>query len=243
MKCYLLIFILGLSGVFLSAMTAQSATTVTTDYQTVNPSQNLNGSNKPAGNGNYLGFTFSFNDLNNAQTTSNGAAVTNLPETFTLDSLSLYTRASSISHYQGEFKIALCVFSADGSAGQLISVSSNTNTSTGANKEMKFTFDTDIILDSSQTIQVLFVKSGTTVETWDWNNDKLSQRVGLSVLQSGSNLPSGCGTYTTDLNHWEGQYLPKMTINLHTTETIPEPTTAALGLVSLAAFFARRRRA
>lgn len=223
---------------------ATAATDPYTEYLTTNPTLKQDGiSNKTAGNGAYFGFTFSFQNTPNALTTSDGAAVATLPPTLTLDSLSLYTRSSGGSVYTGAFKIALCVFSSDGSAGQLISISSNTQTSTGSSAEMKFDFASGVTLNTSDRIQVLFVNENTTTANWDWNTARLNQGVGLSVLQSEHDLPSGCGTYKNNaLNSWEGMYLPSMTIKTHT-GTIPEPATAALSLLGLAGLMVRRRRA
>ncbi len=223
---------------------ATAATDPYTEYLTTNPTLKQDGiSNKTVGNGNYYGFTFSFQNTPNAVTTSNGTAVATLPTTLTLDSLSLYTRSSGGTSYTGAFKIALCVFASDGSAGQLISISSNSQVSSGTSAEMKFNFASGVTLNTSNRIQVLFVNENTTAANWDWNTARLNQPVGLSLLQSENNLPSGCGTYKNNtLNSWEGAYLPSMTVRTHT-GTIPEPATATLSLLGLAGLMMRRRRA
>ena len=223
---------------------ATATTDPYTEYLTTNPTVKQDGvTAKTSGNGSYFGFTFSFQNTPNALTTVNGTAATTLPSTLTLDSLSLYTRTSGGSAYTGAFKIALCVFASDGSAGQLISISSNTQVSTGSGAEMKFNFASGVTLNTSDRIQVLFVNENTTAGNWDWNTARLSQGIGVTVLQSESNLPSGCGTYKNNtLNSWEGVYMPSMTVNTHT-GIIPEPATAALGLLGFAGLMVRRRRA
>ncbi|MBT9448576.1 PEP-CTERM sorting domain-containing protein [Akkermansia glycaniphila] len=223
---------------------ASAATDPYTEYLTTNPTLKQDGiSNKATGNGNYYGFTFSFQNTPNAVTTSNGTTVTTLPSTLKLDSLSLYTRSSGSSSYTSAFKIALCVFASDGSAGQLISISSNAQVSTGASAEMKFNFASGVTLNTSDRIQVLFVNENTTAANWDWNTARLNQPVGISLLLSENNLPSGCGTYKNNtLNSWEGLYIPSMTVRTHT-GAIPEPATAALSLLGLAGLMMRRRRA
>lgn len=215
-------------------------------YETTNPSTKLDGSNKTTANGNYFGFTFSFQNTPNALTTQNGSAVPSgsLPSQLTLDSFSLFTRSSSTSAETGAFKIALCVFTANGTAGPLIALSNNSQVSTGSSAAMNFTFDNGVTLNTSDMIQVIFVNQNTTAETWNWEQNRLTKGVGLSLLNSESALPTGVGLYKNNtLSSWEGFYLPRMSISTHVNESVPEPASATLGLLGLAGLMIVRRRA
>ena len=220
--------------ILLSLGAAQAATIFSTT--------NINAASS-AGN-NYFGFATQL--VSPVMSTTTGGEEATLPETVYLNSLSLDMRSSSGTGTT--FKVAVYTFTADGTVGDLVGLSSNANAwADGAT--LTFNFN-DVELTSSATYQYLFVSENTSWEDLNlttgtenmaaYRNHAVS--ASLSMSNNTVNLPSGTGTYKNNtLNSWEGRYLPA--VNFSTSnEVVPEPATATLGLLGLGALLFRRRR-
>lgn len=212
---------------------AQGATIFTTT--------NANAANN-AGNG-YHGFATKLTSPGVMSTTTGGEEAT-LPNTVYLNNLTLTMRNSGSGN---SFKVAIYAYTADGTVGELIGLSSNAN-DWSASAELNFNFD-NVALDSTTTYQYLFVSENTvwddlnkTAGTENMNAYK-SHAVSESLSMSqGGSLPSGSGTYKNNtLNSWEGQYLPVVAFST-SDKAVPEPAAATMGLFGLSALLFRRRR-
>lgn len=212
---------------------AQGATIFTTT--------NANAANN-AGNG-YYGFATKLTSPGVMSTTTGGEEAT-LPNTVYLNNLTLTMRNSGSGN---SFKVAIYAYTADGTVGELIGLSSNAN-DWSASAELNFNFD-NVALDSTTTYQYLFVSENTvwddlnkTAGTENMNAYK-SHAVSESLSMSqGGSLPSGSGTYKNNtLNSWEGQYLPVVAFST-SDKAVPEPAAATMGLFGLSALLFRRRR-
>ncbi|MCD8271498.1 PEP-CTERM sorting domain-containing protein [Akkermansia sp.] len=226
--------VISVISILLSLGTAQAATIFSTT--------NINAASS-AGN-NYFGFATQLTSP--VMSTTTGGEEATLPETVYLNSLSLDMRSGSGSGTT--FKVAIYTFTADGTVGDLVGLSSNANAwADGAT----LTFDfNNVELNSTATYQYLFVSEDTTWENLNltagtenmtaYRNHAVS--ASLSMSNNNVNLPSGTGTYKNNtLNSWEGRYLPA--VNFSTSnEVIPEPATATLGLLGMGALLLRRRR-
>lgn len=206
--------------------TAQAATIYTTSTTSTTTAK-----------GNYWGFASSLVASGIVESSAT------LPQTLSLDSVSLTSRADGGTT---TFKIAVYQYTADGTVGEFLGLSTNSVTAAPNAGSLTLNFN-NIQINSSATYQYLFVNENT-IEA-DLNKtagaDNLAAyqgkaiQVGVTIVSNG-NLPSGSGTYKgTALNTWEGNYLPKFTI---TTSPVPEAATASMGLLGLASLLMRRRR-
>lgn len=194
------------------------------------------------GNG-YYGFATKLTSPGVMSTTTGGVEAT-LPNTVYLDNLTLTMRDGGSGT---SFKVAIYAYTADGTVGELIGLSSNAN-DWSVSAELNFNFD-NVALDSTTTYQYLFVSENTvwddlnkTAGTENMNAYK-SHAVSESLSMSqGGSLPSGSGTYKNNtLNSWEGQYLPVVAFST-SDKAVPEPAAATMGLFGLSALLFRRRR-
>lgn len=212
---------------------AQGATIFTTT--------NANAANN-AGNG-YYGFATKLTSPGVMSTTTGGEEAT-LPNTVYLNNLTLTMRNSGSGN---SFKVAIYAYTADGTVGELIGLSSNAN-DWSASAELTFNFD-NVALDSTTTYQYLFVSENTV---WDDLNkaagtENMDAYKGHAVseslsMSSNASLPSGSGTYKNNtLNSWEGAFLPEVAFST-SNEAVPEPAAATMGLFGLGALLFRRRR-
>ena len=185
--------------------------------------------------GNYYGFTLSFD--NAAFLTTDVPSDTEL----VLDSITLQTRSGSVT--AAAMKVAVYEYTADYTTGTFLGVSETTLKDVAANTTYTLNFE-GITVDSSARYQFLFVDANTTEDLSSFEGYKAAAMAwGVSVTNSFSGqIPSGWGTYKGNgLNSWEGMYMPVTTITL-STPAVPEPTTATLSFVALAAMVMRRRR-
>ena len=185
--------------------------------------------------GNYYGFTLSFD--NAAFLTTDVPSDTEL----VLDSITLQTRSGSVT--AAAMKVAVYEYTADYTTGTFLGVSETTLKDVAADTTYTLNFE-GITVDSSARYQFLFVDANTTEDLSSFDGYKAAAMAwGVSVTNSFSTqIPGGWGTYKGNgLNSWEGNYVPVTTITL-STPAVPEPTTATLSFVALAAMVMRRRR-
>lgn len=191
-----------------------------------------------SGNGTYYGCTLKLTD-SFVNTTFADPAITELPATLTLDTITFYTRTSGTQSGSTVY-LAVYEYESDETTGTLVGLSTNSVQANTLNTSLTFNFS-DVTISSTQQYQLLFVNDSSTAEniaSFDGYRGH-GTGVGLNVLQQ-SSLPTGDGTYKgTGINSWEGMYIPKVTI---ATSAIPEPTTATLSLLALAGLAVRRRR-
>ena len=229
--------LIALSAIAGLALSAQGATIFTTTTP--------EGTNR--GNG-YYGFTVSIADTN----WTNSTIPSDISEV-NLESITLLTRDSGDATYTDDIKIAVYTYNDDGTTGTFLGLS-DAQSYLGNNQNITFNFDTDIVLTNSGSTlyQFMFVSADATaddVDTFDeykevakgWSITVTNNYATTSDSGTSPNIPKGWGTYTNGtVSAWGGQYLPVVTIT--TSEIVPEPATASLSLLGLAALMIRRRR-
>lgn len=194
------------------------------------------------GNG-YYGFTVALDDTFMNTVDEESSSVT-LPDTVSLDSVSVWNRDTDSGTYTGDVKLAVYAYIDDGMTGKFVGLSSNVVSVSSLGQELSFTFE-NVSISSTDQYQMLFVKSSATADSVDTFDEYKTEAVdiSLSVLDPDGNLPKGDGIYTgNSLGTWEGQYMPKLSIV--TSSSIPEPSAFGLlaGLGALALVASRRRR-
>lgn len=186
--------------------------------------------------GNYYGFTMAFDNVT--------YLTTDVPANMelNLDSITLLTRSGSAT--ADAMKVAVYKYEGDSKTGTYLGLSETTLKDVANNTTYTLTFD-DIIVNSSDRYQFLFVKADTTEDLTTFEGYKAASMAwGVSVTNSFSQqIPGGWGTYKGNgINSWEGNYVPVTTVTLSV--PIPEPSTFGLlaGLGALALVGTRRRR-
>lgn len=197
--------IISVISILLSLGAAQAATIFSTT--------NINAASS-AGN-NYFGFATQL--VSPVMSTTTSGVVATLPETVYLNSLSLDMRSGSGTGTT--FKVAVYTFTADGTVGDLVGLSSNANAwADGAT--LTFNFN-DVELTSSATYQYLFVSENTSWEdlnpTADTENMAAYRNhavsASLSMSNNTVNLPSGTGNRYLGAA-WSGRFIvPPSPIN------------------------------
>ena len=186
--------------------------------------------------GNYYGFTMAFDNTTYLTTDVPAGMELNL------DSITLLTRSSNST--ADAMKVAVYKYEGDNTTGTYLGLSETTLEKVANNTTYTLTFD-DIIVNSSDCYQFLFVKADTTEDLTTFEGYKAASMAwGVSVTNSFSQqIPGGWGTYKGNgINSWEGNYVPVTTVTLSV--PIPEPSTFGLlaGLGALALVGTRRRR-
>lgn len=189
------------------------------------------------------GFTVALDDtfMNTVDEASSSAE---LPDTVSLDSVSVWNRSNSHdSIYTGDVKLAVYAYIDDDMTGTFVGLSSNTVSVASPNQELEFTFK-NLSISSTAQYQMLFVSSSATADSVDTFDEYKTEAVAISLsLLKQSGLPKGDGTYASkNLDAWVGQFMPKLSIV--TSSSIPEPSAFGLlaGLGALALVASRRRR-
>lgn len=226
-------------AVLLSAGTVLTNAAVYTTSLTTGTADNAN---------NCYGFTVALDDTFMSTVDEASSSVT-LPDTVSLDSVSVWNRDSSSGMYTGDVKLAVYAYSADGTTGTFLGLSSNVVNVNTPNQELSFTFK-NVSISSTAQYQMLFVDSSATADSVDTFSEYKENAVGisLSILDQGI-LPRGDGTYSNKTlngcvasSDWAKQYMPKLSIV--TSSSIPEPSAFGMlaGLGALALVASRRRR-
>lgn len=221
-----------------------------TDYTTSRIQDNLQWGD---GGGNYYGWSLTLTDSAYMKTSSEGMEVALPADTLlALDSLVLTNNNKKDGpHNDTGVKIAIYEWTASGTVGDFVGLSDNvtTNFDRGATNTLTFT---DVTLDSSKQYQFLFVNADTTAdqiltfEGYQQHQTQYSIRIGQSKTDvcPDSLINQGKGPYTNaELTsiQWEDRYMPFVSFELSSV-IVPEPATATLSLLALAALAARRRR-
>ncbi len=218
------------------AMMALASVAAAETYTASTPAKSGDGAQ-----GNYYGFTLAFD--NSTYLTTNVPAETEL----SLDSITLQTRSASST--ATAMQVAVYKYTGDSTTGTYLGLSETTLENVDNNTTYTLTFS-DILVNSSDRYQFLFVKADTTENLATFDGYKAAAMAwGVSVTNSFSDqIPGGWGTYKGNgINSWEGNYVPVTTITLSTPITpdspaAPEPTTATLSLLALVGLAARRRK-
>ena len=195
------------------------------------------------------GFTVALDDtfMSTVDEASSSAV---LPDTVSLDSVSVWNRDTvSENMYTGEVKLAVYAYSADGTTGTFVGLSSNVVNVTSLDQKLSFTFK-NVSIKSKDQYQMLFVSSSATAESVNTFSEYKENAVGISLsLREQGILPKGDGTYSNKTlngwvtsDNWKKQYMPKLSIV--TSSSIPEPSAFGMlaGLGALALVASRRRR-
>ncbi|HIV04682.1 MAG TPA: PEP-CTERM sorting domain-containing protein [Candidatus Spyradosoma merdigallinarum] len=220
-------------AVLLSAGTVLTNAAVYTTSLTTGTADKANGC---------YGFTVALDDTF-MNTVDEASSSVTLPETVSLDSVSVWNRDDNTGMYTGDVKLAVYAYIDDGMTGTFVGLSDNTVSIASVNQELEFTFK-NVSISSTAQYQMLFVSSSATADSVDTFDEYKTEAVGisLSLLDQGG-LPKGDGTYNNEtLNKWLGQHMPKLSIE--TSSSIPEPSAFGLlaGLGALALVASRRRR-
>ena len=195
------------------------------------------------------GFTVALDDTFMSTVDEASSSVT-LPDTVSLNSVSVWNRdTSSNNMYTGDVKLAVYAYSADGTTGTFVGLSSNVVSVSTINQELSFTFE-NVSISSTAQYQMLFVSSSATAESVDTFSEYKENAVDISLsLRDQGLLPKGDGTYSNKTldgwvtsPDWVKQFMPKLSIV--TSSSIPEPSAFGLlaGLGALALVASRRRR-
>lgn len=197
--------------------------------------------------GNCCGFAVQLN-FPGTLTTTSGGETAKLPSTVYLNTISLSTFEgnSSIS-----FKIAVYSYTANGTVGELVALSSNSNV-WEQRATLSFNFNSEA-LTSTAIYQYLFVDASST---WDSLN-KTAGAENMAAYQAASVSGSfyfangdnktfieGCGPYADNTLNLESpvwKTVPAVTFTT-SNEAVPEPTSATLGLLGLGSLLLRCRR-
>ena len=186
------------------------------------------------GQGNYYGFTISFDNTTYLTTDVPVNSILNL------DSITLQSRTGGGA--TEDMKVAVYEYDKDGTTGTFLGTSSTVKYANGTTFTLTFN---GITVNSSDRYQFLYVKADTTEDLTTFAGYKAAAMSwGTAVTNdfTGERIPQGWGTYTVNtLNGWEGKYIPVTTVTL-STPAVPEPATATLSLLALAGLAARRRR-
>ena len=224
-----------ITSALIAAMTAPAVMAEGDSTYTIQTDQESYEQNR----GNYYGFTLKLTDSFLDATASDAYAPTlsTLSEVV-LNSVAIEQRDTTGSGHVAY--LAVYEYASDGTTGNFIALSTNTNNDEATGGYNTFNF-ADVTIDPNKQYQFLFVGSTATpdeVSSFEGYKENATQ-FGFSMSNIDS-LPKGDGTYTnSNLNSWEGFYIPNVSISVSVT---PEPTTATLSLLALAGLCARRRR-
>lgn len=227
-------------AVLLSAGTVLTNAAVYTTSLTTGDADNANGC---------YGFTVALDDTF-MNTVDEASLSAELPDTVSLDSVSVWNRSDShTSIYTGDVKLAVYAYSSDGTTGKFVGLSDNTVSIASVNQELEFTFK-NLSISSTDQYQMLFVSSSATADSVDTFSEYKENAVDISLsLREQGTLPKGDGTYSNKTlngwvtsSDWVKQYMPKLSIV--TSSSIPEPSAFGMlaGLGALALVASRRRR-
>lgn len=184
--------------------------------------------------GNYYGFTLALGLETAALTDPNETLVHLRGESVSLDNVSVLTRTNNT---YADAKLAVYEFVSDGNVGNFVGLSNAA--SFAADTPVNFTFN-DLSLTIGERYQFLFVSADTTATALtDAESSTLlhlyqmySQAWGIAVTAdqySGSLLPNGWGTYTSNaLNSWEGHRMP---VTALTVSSVAIPESSAFGML------------
>ena len=215
-------------AVLLSAGTVLTNAAVYTTSLTTGTANRANGC---------FGFTVALDDTF-MNTVDEASSSVTLPETVSLDSVSVWNRDTDSGTYTGDVKLAVYAYIDDGMTGTFVGLSSNVVSVSSLGQELSFSFE-NVSLSSTAQYQMLFVSSSATADSVDTFDEYKTEAVGISLsLLEQSGLPKGDGTYTSySLGSWAGQHMPKLSIV--TSSSIPEPSAfgllAGLGALALVA--------
>ena len=185
------------------------------------------------------------------------------PKTFTLDSISVWTRSTGATISQG------CVYLTNND-NTIIAFSDLNDGAALGNNEVKFTFGavSDIFTDKTaqehqnqltltagETYKIFYLQGnaakvsgyeksyvGNTLDSL-FQNDINQATTQVEGVTSATNFQ--CGQITNDLNTvFVGSWEPMLQVAMHTVQDapVPEPTTGTLSLLALAGLCARRRK-
>lgn len=180
-------------------------------------------------------------------TTTSGGETVELPSTVYLNTISLST--AKFGDYNTSFKIAVYSYTANGTVGELVALSSNSN-AWAQKTTLNFNFNSEA-LTSTAIYQYLFVDASST---WDSLN-KTAGAENMAAYQAASVSGSfyfangddktfieGCGPYDNNQLPSPGWLMVPAVTFTTSNEAVPEPTSATLGLLGLGSLLLRRRR-
>lgn len=189
--------------------------------------------------GGYRGLIVTLDKSIYTQQSSDSGVLLADQEQVQLDSLTL-TNQSNSGYYTG--LVYLLVFEAKDSfassvTGPLLGASSVVNWQAN-NGDFTFNFASGVLLSPDTKYSFVFSSSADSYQDLAGANDN-ARSLRLVLRDQGAGNAGDQGVYSASKGLNTGRHVAKMAIS---TSSVPEPSTAALGMVGLVGLFLRRRR-